>query len=68
MRNCKSYTISMLRLCFLFYIRIRTREFVFLFTRFEDTSSDKDVLLSELARGVGKSTGDSTDDEDKLHA
>ncbi len=38
------------------------------FTRFDDTSSDEDVILSELARGVGKSTGDSTDDEDKLYA
>ena len=34
------------------------------FTRFDDTSSDEDVMLSELAMGVDKLTGDSTDDED----
>ena len=41
---------------------------LFFVTRFDDNSSDEDVTLSELAIGVGKSTGDSTDDDDKLYA
>ena len=39
-----------------------------IFTRFDETSSDEDVMLLELARGVGKLTGDSNDGEDKLYA
>jgi hypothetical protein len=41
---------------------------LFFVTRFDDTSSDEDVTLSKLAIGVGKSTCDYTDDEDKLYA
>ena len=39
----------------------------FLFTRFDDTSSDEDFESAAVARSVGKSTGDETDDEDKLY-
>ena len=64
-------------------IRFRTHQFVyhcytnsytricitlFFVTRFDKISSDEDVMLSELAIGVGKLTGDSTDNEDKLYA
>ncbi len=38
-----------------------------LITRFDDSSSDEDEELAAVARGVGKSTGDETDDEDKLY-
>ena len=80
MRNCKSYTISILRFRFIIlrsnlYSRICIT--FFLFTRFSDSSSsDKDeesaaVARGEesaaVARGVGKSNGDETDDEDKLY-
>ena len=55
---CKSYTISILQFCFIIlhsnlYSRICIN--FFLFTRFDDTSSD------------GKSTVDETDNEDKLY-
>ncbi len=40
---------------------------LFLFTRFDSSSSDKDVPLAAVARGVGKSNGDDTDDKDKLY-
>jgi hypothetical protein len=38
---------------------------LFLFTRFYSSSSDKDVPLAAVARGVGKSNGDQTEDEDE---
>ncbi len=34
-------------------------------TRFDSSSSDEDVPLAAAARGVGKSNGDQTDDNDK---
>ena len=40
---------------------------LFLFTRFDTSSSDKDVPLAAVAWGVGKSNGDETDDDDKLY-
>ena len=70
MLNCKSYTISILQFCFIIlrsnlYSRICIN--FFLFTRFDDTSSDKDFESAAVARGVRKSTGDEIDDEDKLY-
>ena len=67
---CKSYTISILQFCFIIlhsnlYSRICIN--FFLFTRFDDTSSDEDFESAAVARSVGKSTGDETDDEDKLY-
>ena len=38
---------------------------LFLFTRFDSSSSDEDVPLAAVARGVGKSNGDKTDDGDE---
>ncbi len=38
---------------------------MFLFTRFDPSSSDKDVPLAAVARGVGKSNGDQTDDDNE---
>ena len=63
MRNCKSYTILILRFCFIIlhsnlYSRICIN--FFLFTRFDDTSSDEDFESAAVARSVGKSTGDET--------
>ena len=37
---------------------------MFLSTRFDSSSSDKDVPLAAVAKGVGKSNGDQTDDKD----
>ncbi len=70
MRNCKSYTISILLFRFIIshsnlYSRICIN--FFLFTRFEDSSSDEDFESAAVARGVGKLTGDETDDEEKLY-
>ena len=40
----------------------------FLFIRFDNTSSDKkDFESAAVAKGVGKSTGDETDNEEKLY-
>ena len=41
---------------------------LFFVKRFDDGSSDEDVMLSELAVGVGKSTSHYTDDEDDKDA
>ena len=65
MFNCKSYTISILRFCFIIlhsnsYSRICIN--FFLFTRFDDTSYDEDFEKPAVAKGVGKLTGDETDD------
>jgi hypothetical protein len=70
MQNCKSYTISILRFSFIIlysnsYSRICIN--FSLFTRFDDSLSDNDFELAAVARGVGKSTGDETDDEVKLY-
>jgi hypothetical protein len=70
MFNCKSYTILILRFCFIIlhsnsYSRICMN--FFLFTKFDDTSSDEDFELAAVAKGAGKSTGDETDNEDKLY-
>jgi hypothetical protein len=68
--NCKSYTISLLQFCF---IVLHSNSYspiciiLYLFTRFDSSSSDEDVLLAAVARGVGKSNGDETDDDDKLY-
>ena len=70
MRNCKSYTISIIRFHFIIlhsnsYSRICIKKN--LITRFDDSSSDEDDESAAVARGVGKSTGDETDNEDKLY-
>jgi hypothetical protein len=70
MFNCKSYTILILRFRFIIlHSNSYSRIFInfFLFTRFDDTSSDKDFESAAVARGVGKSTGDETVNEDKLY-
>ena len=38
---------------------------LFLFARFDSSSSDEDVPSAAIARGVGKSNGDKTNDDDK---
>ncbi len=38
---------------------------MFLSTRFDSSSSDKDVLLAAVAKGVGKSNGDQIDNDNK---
>jgi hypothetical protein len=38
---------------------------LFLSTRFDSSSSDKDVLLAAVAKGVGKSNGDQIDNDNK---
>jgi hypothetical protein len=38
-----------------------------LFTRFDNTSSDEEFESAAVAKGVGKLTGDETDDEEKLY-
>ena len=38
---------------------------MFLFTRFDSSSSDEDVLLAVVARGVGKWNGNQTDNNDE---
>ena len=40
---------------------------MFLLTRFGSSSSDEDFPSAVVARGVGKSNGDKTDDNDKLY-
>ena len=65
MFNCKSYTISILRFRFIIlhsssYSQICIN--FFLFTRFDNTSSDKDFEKAAVTKGVGKLTGDETDD------
>ena len=70
MRNCKSYTISIIRFRFFIlhsnsYSQICIK--IFLITRFDDSSSDEDEVSTAVARGVGKLTGDETDNEDKLY-
>ena len=70
MRNCKSYTILILLFCFIIlHSNLYSRFCInfFLFTRFDDSSSDEDFESAAVARGVGKLTGDETDDEDKLY-
>jgi hypothetical protein len=39
----------------------------FLFTRFADSSDEEETESAAVAKGVGKSTGDETDDEEKLY-
>ena len=68
--NCKFYTISVLRFCF---IVLHSNSYspiciiLFLFTRFDSSSSDKDDPPAVVARVVGKSNGDETDADDKLY-
>ena len=64
-----SYTISILRFRFIIlhsnsYSRICINYLyqLFLFSRFDNTSSEKDFEKAAVAKGVGKSTGDETDD------
>ncbi len=38
---------------------------MFLSTKFDSSSSDEDVLLAAVAKGVCKSNGDQTDDDDE---
>ena len=38
---------------------------MFHFTRFDSSSSDEDVPLAAVAKGVGNSNGDQTDNDDK---
>jgi hypothetical protein len=79
MISCKLYTISTIRFRVIVLILFRTHQFVchcytnlytgicitlFFVTRFDDDSSDKDVMLSELAVGVGKLTSHYTDNKD----
>jgi hypothetical protein len=79
--NCKSYTISILRVHFIIlpsnsYSQICIK--FILFPRFSDSSSfDKDEELAAMAtgeesaavaRGVGKLNGDETEDEENLYA
>ena len=69
MRNCKSYTISILRFCFIvLHLNLYSWIFIkfFLFTRFDSSSSDEDEALAAVARGVGKSNGDKTDNDNNL--
>ena len=40
---------------------------LFLFTRFADSSDEEESESAAVAKGVGKSTGDETDDEEKLY-
>ena len=40
---------------------------LFLFTRFADSSGEEESESAALAKGVGKSTGDETDNEEKLY-
>ena len=61
---CKSYTILILQFCFIIlhsnlYSRICIN--FFLFTRFDNTSSEEDFEKAAVAKGVGKLTGDETD-------
>ncbi len=40
---------------------------LFLFTRFYDSSDEEETESVAVAKGVGKSTGDETEDEEKLY-
>ena len=40
---------------------------LFLFTRFADSSDEEESESAAVAKGVGKSTGDETDNEEKLY-
>jgi hypothetical protein len=40
---------------------------LFLFTRFADSSDEEEPESAAVAKGVGKSTGDETDNEEKLY-
>ena len=66
--NCKSYTISLLQFCF---IVLHSNSYspiciiLYLFTRFDSSSSDEDVPLAAVHKCVGKSNGDQTDDDDE---
>ena len=69
-QNCKSYTISVLQFCVnILHSNLYSPICIILFllTRFGSSSSDEDFPSAVDARGVGKSNGDKTDDNDKLY-